>query len=444
MPAALAGFAAANAIEPVVGAMIATSGVRRRDLGRRVDLVRFMAGSVIVGPIVGALIGAGTVAYGGGPFSTILFSWWLGDSLGVLVVGGLILTAFTADRQSIMSVEAVGLISLATIVGVFLHWVTDLPVGFLAVIPLTAISARLGGFVGAVTTVMIVGVAVTSWFPDDGVVAGIDGAPGILLVQLQLWAMASAALLVAAESSERQAASEWAGNQLRTTQVLRAALAPAPVIRSKHVVAEGVSRSADSELDVGGDWYDIVEMPSGRVAIMIGDVAGHGEGALITMGKLRFASSALAMRVQTPGQLMDEVDLFAQAMENRPYATAFFAIFDPAKRELMYSTAGHPPGLLGNPNGTWRWLFEGRSTPIGLTYREPRPSATVQLSGPTTLVIYTDGVVERAGEIIDAGLARVFDAVVSGPERPVSDLVDSVTARVTNDDISFVRIHLNC
>ena len=444
-PLALAGFALANTAEPVVGALIATHRKRRLDLRLRSDLVWFFIGAVLIAPVVGAVVGAGTVRLGGGPFTAIMFSWWLGDSLGVLVVGGLILTAVTAsDRRVLLSAEAIVLLGMATTFGIFLHWITDMPIGFLAVVPLTAISARLGSLAGAVTTILVVVVAVTSWFPNDGTVAGIANADGILIVKLQLWAMAAAALLVAAESSERQIASEIAGTQLRATEVLRAALAPDPVITSRNAVAEGVSRSADARLEVGGDWYDIVEMPDGRIAIMIGDVAGHGEEALIMMGKLRFATSALAMRAQTPGQLMDEVDLFAQAISDQPYATAFFAMFDPVKKELMYSTAGHPPGLLGTPNGTWQWLFSGRSTPIGLTFPQPRPSATVQLDGPTTLVIYTDGVVERAGEVIDAGLARVFDAVVSGPERSVDELVDSVTARVTSDDVSFVRIHLDC
>ncbi|MDW3216115.1 MAG: SpoIIE family protein phosphatase [Ilumatobacteraceae bacterium] len=441
----LLGFAAANTIEPVAGALIATRGQRRRiDIRRRWDLFGFMAGAVIIGPTIGGAIGGFTVFMGGGPFRSIWWSWGLGDSLGVLVVGGLLLTVFTYERGSVNTVETVVLIGLTTAFGFFLHWVTDLPIGFLAVVPLVVISARLGSLAAAATSVLVVAVAVTSWIPEDALVAGMEGSRGILLVKLQLWAMAAAGLLVAAESSERQSASALAGSRLRATEVLREALAPDPLIRSDHVDAEGISQSPNEELKVGGDWYDVVPLPDGRVAIMIGDVAGHGEEALITMGKLRFAASALSMFASEPGEIADALDVFARSTITRPYATAFFAIFDPARRELKYSTAGHPPAMLGAADGSWRWLYEGRSTPIGLPFPRARPSATVQLDGPATLVIYTDGVVERAGEIIDSGLARVFDAVVRSPDRPVADLVDEVTTSTNHDDTSFVRIRLRC
>lgn len=441
----LLGFAAANTIEPIAGALIATRGQRRLiDIRRRWDLFGFVAGAVIVGPAVGGAVGGFTEAMSGGPFRSVWWSWSLGHSLGVLVVGGLLLTALTFDRDSVNTVESIALIGLTTGFGFFLHWITDLPIGFLAVVPLVVISARLGSLAAAVTSALIVAVAVTSWIPEDALVAGSDTAGGILLVKLQLWAMAASGLLVAAESSERQSASALAGSRLRATEVLREALAPDPLIRSDHVDAEGISQSPNEELKVGGDWYDVVPLPDGRVAIMIGDVAGHGEEALITMGKLRFAASALSMFASEPGEIADALDVFARSTITRPYATAFFAIFDPERRELKYSTAGHPPAMLGAADGSWRWLYEGRSTPIGLPFPRARPSATVQLDGPATLVIYTDGVVERAGEIIDSGLARVFDAVVRSPNRPVADLVDEVTTSTNHDDTSFVRIRLRC
>jgi integral membrane sensor domain MASE1 len=443
--ASVLGFAAANTIEPVIGALVATRGQRRRiDLRRRWDLVGFLVGAVVIGPAIGSAVGALTVAMSGGTFRSVWWSWALGDSLGVLVVGGLLMTALTVERGSVKAVESVVLIGGTAAFGFFLHWSTDMPIGFLTVVPLVVISARLGSLAAAVTSVLVVAIAVTSWIPQNALIAGMEGSRGILLVQLQLWAMAASGLLVAAESSERQSASALAGSRLRATEVLREALAPDPLIRSEHVDAEGISQSANDELKVGGDWYDVVPLPDGRVAIMIGDVAGHGEEALITMGKLRFAASALAMFASEPGEIADALDVFARSTINRPYATAFFAIFDPERRELKYATAGHPPAMLGASDGSWRWLYEGRSTPIGLPFPRARPSATVQLTGPATLVIYTDGVVERAGEIIDSGLARVFDAVVRSPNRPVADLVDEVTTSTNHDDTSFVRIRLRC
>jgi integral membrane sensor domain MASE1 len=442
--ASLLGFALANTIEPLVGALLARRGRQRLDIRRRLDLVGFFVGSVIVGPIVGGVIGGLTVWFGGGSLDKLWFSWALGDSLGVLVVGGLILTVFTASPAELRSIEAGVLIASAAAISAFLHWMTDLPLGFLAVIPVAVISARLGSLAASVTTVCVVVVAVVAWIPADGLIAGMDNAQGIFLVKLQLWAVATTGLLVASESSERQMASVLAGSRLRATTVLREALAPDPTIHSDYVDAEGSYVSYDDELKVGGDWYDVVAMPDGRVAIMIGDVAGHGEEALTTMGKLRFAASALSMFAAQPGEIADALDVFARSTLDRPYATAFFAIFDPRAGQLSYSTAGHPPALLGASDGTWRWLYDGRSTPIGLPFPRARPSATVAIDGSATLVIYTDGVVERAGEVIDSGLARVFDAVVRSPNRSVADLVDEVTTTTNHDDVSFVRIRLRC
>ena len=231
---------------------------------------------------------------------------------------------------------------------------------------------------------------------------------------------------------------------METVRQLRDALAPESVIRTEHVSAEGISQSASERLDVGGDWYDIFEGDNGQVSIIIGDVVGHAEQAVVGMGKMRSAAAALAQRTSDTGLVLDWMDEFARSMEDRPYATAFFARFDPHAKTLTYSTAGHPPALIGRDDGTWDWLFRGRSTPIGVPFPQARPSATVQLDGPCTLIVYTDGAVERAGEVIDTGLARVFDAVTRRPTATVDELLHEVTEETVRDDASFVRVRLRC
>ncbi|MFP5487105.1 MAG: PP2C family protein-serine/threonine phosphatase, partial [Acidimicrobiia bacterium] len=201
------------------------------------------------------------------------------------------------------------------------------------------------------------------------------------------------------------------------------------------------SRSASRRLEVGGDWYDVIEGDDGVVAIVIGDVVGHGEEALVNMGKLRFAAQALVMLGRDSGHVIDWLAEYARQLDGRPYATCFVAFFDPAAGTLNYSSAGHPPGLLGMEDGTWRWLSEARSTPIGVPATTARPTATIDVARDATLVVYTDGVVERAGEVIDTGLARMFDAVVGAPDGSVTALLDRVAA-ATSDDASFVRVHL--
>jgi serine phosphatase RsbU (regulator of sigma subunit) len=224
-------------------------------------------------------------------------------------------------------------------------------------------------------------------------------------------------------------------------QLLRSALAPDREIHAAHVEAEGFSHAASPDLEVGGDWYDVAETEDGLVSIVIGDVAGHGEEALIMMGRLRFAAQALVMLGRDSGHVLDWLAEFGRRSQGGAFATCLIAYFDPSTGELNYASAGHPPALLGTSDGTWRWLTEGRSTPIGVPFPKERTAARLTLGDTATLVVYTDGVVERAGEVIDTGLARMFDAVVDAPDGSVEQLIGRV-ATSTADDASFVRIRL--
>jgi serine phosphatase RsbU (regulator of sigma subunit) len=441
---AVAGFAVANAAGALVGAWIVRRVRRRIDLARLRDLGWFLLGAAGVGPLAGALIGGGTMWLLGThtPVETVLL-WWLGDSLGVVIVGGAILALFTSERRRVPWLELVVGLALTGVVAFVVHWLVDEPVGFIAVIPLVAVSARMGTRAAAAATTLIAGVAISEWIIDGGVATGLGlhGTGGMVAVELQLLSMAAAALLVAAEASELELASQQAGYRLETVELLRRALAPEQDIHFDHVDAEGVSRSASRRLEVGGDWYDVIEGDDGVVAIVIGDVVGHGEEALVTMGKLRFAAQALVMLGRDSGHVLDWLAEYARRLDGRTYATCFVAFFDPGTGTLNYSAAGHPPGLLGLADGSWRWLSEARSAPIGVPASDVRPTATVDVQSDATLVIYTDGVVERAGEVIDTGLARMFDAVVGSPDGSVSALLDRVAA-ATSDDAAFVRVHL--
>lgn len=436
-------FALANATEALAGAWVVRRFRRRVDLARLRDLGWFFLGAACVGPLVGALIGGTAVWFLGThtPVETVLL-WWLGDSLGVIIVGGAILAFFTADQRRPPWFEVVVALGVTATVALVVHWLVDEPVGFIAVIPLMALSARLGTRAAAAANVLIAGVAISAWVVSGGDALGLPGTGGMVVVKLQLLSMAAAALLVAAEASELERASQQAGYQLETVELLRRALAPEQDIHHAHVDAEGASRSASRRLEVGGDWYDVIESDDGVVAIVIGDVVGHGEEALVTMGKLRFAAQALVMLGRDSGHVLDWLAEYARRLEGRPYATCFVAFFDPATGTLNYSSAGHPPGLLGLADGSWRWLSEARSAPIGVPAADVRPTATVALPNEATLVIYTDGVVERAGEVIDTGLARMFDAVIDAPDGSVTALLDRVAA-ATSDDASFVRVHLH-
>ena len=176
---------------------------------------------------------------------------------------------------------------------------------------------------------------------------------------------------------------------------------------------------AETRYGIGGDWYDAVLLPGGRILLLVGDVAGHGLKAAITMGQLRSAARALAP-THGPAALLDALDQFMGSGPDVLPATAAVAIIDPAERTLRYCLAGHPPLLLRDPDGTLAMLDEARGPLLGCE-AGGRPERVVTFIPGSFLVLFTDGLVERRGEIIDTGFARLGTALTAaGTLDPVS------------------------
>lgn len=438
---AIVAFAAANALEPVVAALV-IGRARRLDLARSRHVVWFLVGGVVVGPLVGGTIGGTTIwATSSRSWLDSVFAWWLGDALGAIVVGSLIIAFFASDGARFNWVESALSCAGAGAAAFAIAYWTSQPAGFVVIIPLMFMSSRNGSRAAAIGSAFITAVTFSSWLGVTEAVSGAAASGNILLTKLQLLTIAAASLVVAAESAELAAASRLAGVRYETAQLLRRALAPDAEVHAPNADAEGISRSADPQLEVGGDWYDVIQVNDDLVGIVIGDVVGHGEDALITMGRLRFAAQAFLMQNRDGGRVLDWLSLFTDRSIGGTYATCLVAYFTPSTGILNYASAGHPPGLIGTADGSWQWLTGARSTPIGVPTTALRESASIQLGHDTTLVVYTDGVVERAGEIIDTGLARMFDAVSQSANRSVSQLVDRLVT-ASADDASFVRIRL--
>jgi serine phosphatase RsbU (regulator of sigma subunit)/anti-sigma regulatory factor (Ser/Thr protein kinase) len=160
---------------------------------------------------------------------------------------------------------------------------------------------------------------------------------------------------------------------------------------------------ARTEAEVGGDWYDLFALPDGRIAMVMGDVAGRGIEAATVMGQLQHALRAYALEGHAPAIVMERLN---SLLELKDMATLLYLIFDPATWTVTYASAGHLPPLTIAPDGQVSMLEDG-SPPLGgspLTlYRES--SAT--LAPGSTIVLYTDGLIEVRGESIDMGLARL-------------------------------------
>jgi hypothetical protein len=160
---------------------------------------------------------------------------------------------------------------------------------------------------------------------------------------------------------------------------------------------------AESRYGIGGDWYDAIPLADGRMMMIVGDVAGHGLEAAITMGQVRSAARALAPANQ-PAALLAALDQFICSTIKEPLATAAAAVIDPADRSLRYCLAGHPPPLLREPDGSVKTLDEACGVLLGLDTRD-RPEQVISFAPGSCLALFTDGLVERRGEGIDDGIA---------------------------------------
>jgi serine phosphatase RsbU (regulator of sigma subunit) len=162
---------------------------------------------------------------------------------------------------------------------------------------------------------------------------------------------------------------------------------------------------AQGAMSVGGDWYDLFDMGGGCVALSVGDVAGHGLTAAATMGQLRSATRAEALHSSSPVEALAGLARFASPLDGRPLATVAYAVLDLRTGDLSYALAGHPPPLLIRAGGHTELLEGGRSPLLGVAPLESRAQGSAKLAPGDTLVIYTDGLIERPDSTIDVGLA---------------------------------------
>ena len=200
---------------------------------------------------------------------------------------------------------------------------------------------------------------------------------------------------------------------------------------------------ATRPLEVGGDWHDIIGLPDGRIAIVVGDCVGHDLRAATVMGQLRSAARALLLQQAGPGQVLAAMDRFAASVPGAEYTTVFCAILEPASGQLTYSAAGHPPGIVTHPDGGISLLEGVRSVPLAATPDLDRGEARYRLPPRSTLLLYTDGLVERRGRSLTDGMTEAGAAVAGGSDDSLEDLATTLMARLAppggyGDDVAVV------
>jgi serine phosphatase RsbU (regulator of sigma subunit) len=203
---------------------------------------------------------------------------------------------------------------------------------------------------------------------------------------------------------------------------------------------------AAAHLEVGGDWYDVVQLRDGLIGLTIGDVAGHGLQAAAAMGQLRMAVRAYCVQDPSPVSVMHGVHHLVTQLPMQEMVTLTYLVFDPVTRTLRFTNAGHPPPLVFG-GGRSRYLEAGLSPPLGVTGEADFTEASQEMWPGATLLLYTDGLVEGRDVLLDDGIVRLQAAVAELADRTLAELCDGVIERLRpgalQDDVALVAIRLH-
>ncbi|WP_256986907.1 SpoIIE family protein phosphatase [Streptomyces sp. BR123] len=211
---------------------------------------------------------------------------------------------------------------------------------------------------------------------------------------------------------------------------------------------EVAHRYLAAQAGVGGDWFDVIPLPGARVALVVGDVVGHGLHAAATMGRLRTAVYNFSTLDLPPDELvshLDElvahIDTDEQEWQGITGATCLYAVYDPVSGRVTAATAGHPGPALVRPDGTVSFPEVPVSPPLGLGAGLPRETTQLPLPEGSLLVLFTDGLIESRDRDPDAGLAAL-GAALAGPARTPEEVctavIDSVLPASPSDDIALL------
>jgi serine phosphatase RsbU (regulator of sigma subunit) len=225
-------------------------------------------------------------------------------------------------------------------------------------------------------------------------------------------------------------------------QTLQHALLPDRLPEIPGIQASARYEAGEEGVDIGGDWYDVIDLDGRRLLLVVGDVSGRGLKAATTMAALRYAIRAYAAQSDGPAEILTKISRLVNVAESGQLATVLCASVDMQERQLTVTSAGHLPPLMLS-NGSGRYLDTAVGLPIGVEAGTVYRSTTVTVPPQATVVAFTDGLVERRGESIDEGLERLRVAAtghhVALPEL-LGTLVSEMADGRSEDDIAIVGV----
>ncbi|MGW7328978.1 SpoIIE family protein phosphatase [Streptomyces sp. NPDC054840] len=224
---------------------------------------------------------------------------------------------------------------------------------------------------------------------------------------------------------------------------LQSALLPHRLPVREHVDTVGRYLPGTLGMDVGGDWYDVVETGAGLLALVIGDVQGHGVAAAATMGQLRSAVRAFALSGSTPERVVSGTNQLLIDLDPGQFASCCYMLLDPASGAVKAARAGHPQPLLRHPDGRTEVLDLAGGVVLGIDPEASYPVTELRLTTGSVLALYTDGLVEKPGLDIDVGVERLRTALEAARPSPLTETADRLISEAGSsadrpDDIALL------
>ncbi|MEV0973393.1 ATP-binding SpoIIE family protein phosphatase [Microtetraspora glauca] len=208
----------------------------------------------------------------------------------------------------------------------------------------------------------------------------------------------------------------------RTALTLQSSLLPADLPQPLGMEIASRYLPASDLMGVGGDWYDVIQLPGCRSALVVGDVMGHGTRAAATMGQLRTAARTLASLDLSPDEVLFRLNLMSQDLDPTQIATCVYAVYDPITRNCSIARAGHVPPVLIHPDRSTEIIEMSPGLPLGIG-SEPLETRELTLPAGSVLALYTDGLVESRRRDIDAGIMALRH-LLAGPLQDLEDMCD--------------------
>jgi serine phosphatase RsbU (regulator of sigma subunit)/anti-sigma regulatory factor (Ser/Thr protein kinase) len=234
--------------------------------------------------------------------------------------------------------------------------------------------------------------------------------------------------------------------QRRVAEALQRSLLPQELVGIAGLEVAARYLPAAAAASLGGDWYDVFPVGGGRIGLAVGDVVGHGLPAAALMAQLRTALRAYAFDGYAPGEVIDRLNRMLAHIAPSTMTTGTYLALDPERETVAVVNAGHPPPLVIDPDGRAGYLDVRPNVALGVSRGSRFRVQECTLRGGSTIVLYTDGVVEVRGEALDEGLERLRQLAERSNSSPQA-LVDAIVEQMVNkgqpaDDVAVLAAYL--